>query len=46
MHDLIKVLILTYMQWILIYYIDKRMRNKIIISEKEIETVKLIENIH
>ena len=48
MHILIKILLLTYSQWIIIYFIDKRrMKNKIVISDKEIEeTVKLIENIH
>ena len=47
MHDLIKVLLLTCTQWIIIYYIDKRrMKNKIVIREQEIEdTVKLISTI-
>ena len=44
MHDLIKVILLTYTQWIIIYFIDReRMKNAIVISDKEIEdTVKLI----
>ena len=47
MQDLIKVILLTYTQWIIIYLVDReRMKNAIVISDKEIEdTVKLITNI-
>ena len=47
MQDLINVILLTYTQWIILYFIDReRMKNAIVISDKEIEdTVKLITNI-
>jgi hypothetical protein len=47
-YDLIKILLITYSQWIIIYFIDrKRMKNKILISDKEIEeTVNLIQTFY
>ena len=46
MHDLIKVLLLTCTQWIIIYYIEKRrMKNKIIRQQEIEDTVKLISTI-
>ena len=44
MQDLIKVILLTYTQWIIIYLVDRgKMKNAIVISDKEIEdTGKLI----